>query len=102
MVMAELVVVPVGQGESLSEFVAEILKVIDDAGINYQLHPMGTVLEGDWPAVRDVVDACFRRAAELSHRVSLQLKIDYRAGDASRLTSKIEAVRLKSGRELQT
>ncbi len=102
MVMADLVVVPVGEGESLSSFVAEILKVIDDSGITYRLHPMGTVLEGDWESVMAVVDACFQRAARLAGRVSLSLKIDYRAGEASRLESKVQTVEAKLGRRLRT
>ncbi len=92
MVMADLVIVPVGQGESLSPFVAEILQVIAASGITWQLHPMGTVLEGDWPEVMAVVDACFQRAAGLAGRVSLTLRIDYRAGRESRLESKVAAV----------
>jgi len=102
MVMADLVVVPVGEGESLSSFVAEILKVIDESGVTYRLHPMGTVLEGEWADVMGVVDACFQQAASLAGRVSLQLKIDYRAGGASRLDSKVQAVEAKVGRRLRT
>lgn len=102
MVMADLVVVPVGEGESLSRFVAEILKVIEASGITYRLHPMGTVLEGDWPDVMAVVDACFLRATELAGRVSLSLKIDYRPGRTSRLASKVRAVEAQVGHRLRT
>ncbi|MCC7492853.1 MAG: MTH1187 family thiamine-binding protein [Fimbriimonadaceae bacterium] len=92
MVMAELVIVPVGLGESLSRSVAAVLREVQDSGISYLLTPMGTILEGTWDEVLAVVDRCFRRAEQLSPRISLSLKVDARAGDASRLASKIAAV----------
>ncbi len=102
MVMAELSVVPIGAGESVSGFVAEILKVIDAAGITYRLTAMGTILEGPWDEVMRVVDACYRRAEELADRVYLVLKLDGRRGEASRLDAKVEAVVQQAGRPLQT
>ena len=36
------------------------------------------------------------------HRISAQIKIDYRAGDASRMKSKVAAVENLLGRKLST
>jgi uncharacterized protein YqgV (UPF0045/DUF77 family) len=45
MVLLEFMMSPAGKGESLSPYVARVLKVIDDSGVTYKLTPMGTILE---------------------------------------------------------
>jgi len=102
MVLLEFAMAPGGKGESVSEYVARILDVIDRSGVRYQLTPMGTILEGDWSEVIGVVTACFQALQTDCARIGMNLKIDYRAGPESRLTSKIEAVEQRLGRKLAT
>jgi uncharacterized protein (TIGR00106 family) len=52
------------KGESLSKYVARSLDIIDKSGVTYQLTPMGTVLEGEWDEVMEVVQRCFERMRE--------------------------------------
>jgi uncharacterized protein (TIGR00106 family) len=102
MVLLEFAMAPGGKGESVSEYVARILDVIDRSGVRYQLTPMGTILEGDWSEVMGVVTACFQALQTDCARIGMNLKIDYRAGPESRLTSKIEAIEQRLGRKLST
>jgi uncharacterized protein (TIGR00106 family) len=102
MVLLEFAMSPTGEGESLSRHVARILDVIDRSGVSYQLTAMGTLLEGDFDVVIGVVSDCFRAMQADCHRISMNLKMDYRAGTASRLHSKIEAVEGHVGRKLKT
>lgn len=102
MVLLEFAMAPGGKGESVSEYVARILDVIDRSGVRYQLTPMGTILEGDWSEVMGVVTACFQALQPDCTRIGMNLKIDYRAGPESRLTSKIEAIEQRLGRKLAT
>ncbi len=102
MVLLEFAMSPGGKGESISPYVARILDVVDKSGVPYQLTPMGTVLEGDFDAVMAVVAACYRELERDCTRISMNLKMDYRAGPASRLKSKIEKVELALGRKLST
>ena len=102
MVLLEFAMAPHGQGESLSAAVARILDVIDRSGVAYQLTPMGTILEGEWDEVMAVVTACFRTLQADCPRISLNLKMDYRQGTASRLHSKIAKVEQHLGRRLKT
>lgn len=102
MVLLEFAMAPAGKGESVSEYVARILDVIDRSGVRYQLTPMGTILEGDWSDVMGVVTACFQALQTDCARIGMNLKIDYRAGPESRLTSKIEAIEQRLGRKLAT
>lgn len=102
MVLLEFSMAPLGQGESVSPHVARILDVIDRSGVPYRLTPMGTILEGDWHQVMDVVGACFRTLQADCPRIGMNLKMDYRAGPDSRLDSKIAKVEEHLGRKLRT
>lgn len=102
MVLLEFAMSPHGRGESLSADVARILDVIDKSGVPYQLTPMGTILEGEWDDVMKVVTACFKTLQADCPRIGMNLKMDYRAGPASRLRSKIAKVEAHLGRKLKT
>ena len=102
MVLLEFAMSPVGHGESMSRQVARIIDLIDRSGVPYQLTPMGTILEGDWEQVMGVVTDCFRALQADCRRIGMNLKMDWRAGDATRLHSKVEAVEAKVGRKLRT
>ena len=102
MVLLEFAMSPGGKGESLSEYVARILDVIDRSGVPYQFTPMGTILEGEWEQVMGVVTACFKALEADCSRISMNLKMDYRAGPAGRLNRKTERVEERLGRKLST
>ncbi|MEI8324478.1 MAG: MTH1187 family thiamine-binding protein [Betaproteobacteria bacterium] len=102
MVLLEFSMAPSGKGISLSPFVARSLDIIDKSGLPYQLTPMGTILEGEWDAVMAVVSACYRAMAVDCERVGVNIKIDARAGASGRLTSKLESVIKKVGRQLSS
>ena len=102
MVLLEFAMAPTGEGESLSRHVARILDIIDRSGVTYQLTAMGTILEGDWDEVMKVVGDCFRELQQDCRRISMNLKMDYRAGTESRLHSKVDAVEGHVGRKLRT
>lgn len=102
MVLLEMTMSPTGKGESLSPYVSRVLKVIDDSGITYRLTPMGTILEGDWDEVMEVVRDCFHELKRDCSRIGVHIKIDYRQGKESRLASKIESLEKKLGRKLKT
>ena len=102
MVLLEFAMAPGGKGESVSEYVARILDVIDRSGVPYQLTPMGTILEGEWDAVMAVVSACFKALEPDCTRIGMNLKVDYRAGPAGRLKSKTAKIEERLGRKLVT
>ena len=102
MVLLEFSMAPLGQGDSVSHQVARILDLIDRSGVPYQLTPMGTILEGKWPAVMAVVTACFETLQAECSRIGIQIKVDYRAGPGGRLHSKTARVEEHLGRKLQT
>lgn len=102
MVLMEFTVVPLDKGASLSQYVAMVLDVVDKSGLAYQLTPMGTVVEGDWPDLMTLLDKCFHTAEAVSDRITISVKFDYRKGTDGRLHSKIESVERRLGRKLKT
>ena len=55
----ELSIFPTDKGESVSEYVARVVGIIERSGLAYQVNPMGTCIEGEWPEAWKVVDRCF-------------------------------------------
>lgn len=101
MIMVELSMFPVDKGESLSKYVAKILEVIDQSGLSYRLNPMGTVLEGEWDEVMELIKKCHQTLDQECNRIYTTIKIDYRKGTGSRMDAKIEAVEGEIGKSLK-
>lgn len=93
--LAELSIFPLDKGESLSKYVAKALQVIKESGLNYELTPMGTCIEGDFEQVITVVKNCFKELEPECNRIYLSLKVDFRKNRENGLTSKIKSVQEK-------
>ena len=78
--LAEFSVFPIGKGEGLSQYVSQIIKMIDESGLEYRLNPMGTVVEGEWDQVLDLIKQCHHKMRQLSTRVITNISIDDREG----------------------
>jgi len=101
MTLMEFSMIPLDKGSSFSRYVADILKIVDESGLDYRLNPMGTVVEGDWNDLLTLLTRCFRSLEKESERISLQVKFDHRKGVFGALESKIQSVKKKAGRSLK-
>ena len=102
MVLLEFSMSPLGKGESVGKYVSRSLEIIDQSGVEYRLNPMGTVLEGEWDEVMDVVSQCYERMRKDCNRVSCTIKIDYRKGKNGRLNGKVASVEKRLKKKLKT
>ncbi|MCD5415618.1 MTH1187 family thiamine-binding protein [Candidatus Bipolaricaulota bacterium] len=93
--IVDFAIFPIGEGESLSSFVADAFKIIEESGLPYEHHSMGTNLEGDWDEVMSVIKACRDRMLEQSNRVSIAIKIDDRQGAKDRIRRKVASAKAK-------
>lgn len=99
-VMVDLCVVPIGVGVSVSQYIAECERIIEAAGLSAQLHPYGTVIEGDWDAVFAVVKQCHERVHAMgAPRVFTSLKVGTRTDRHQSMQDKIDSVRTKLGQQ---
>jgi len=101
MVLLEFSMSPLGKGESVGKYVARSLDIIDKSGVPYRLNPMGTVLEGEWDEVFEVVRRCYERMKQDCNRISCTIKVDYRKGYEGRLQSKVASVEKRLKREIR-
>lgn len=76
--IVEISAVPIGVGESLSTYVAEVLKIIKQKGLKHQLTSMGTIVElNDFDELCSLLKEFDKRLTELgSRRNYYVIKID--------------------------
>ena len=99
--LVEFSVVPLGVGESVSQYVAECMKMVEASGLNYKVNPMGTVVEGEYDEVMALVKRCHMRIVDLCPRVITTVKIDDRRGAKGMIDRKILSVEKKLGKKLK-
>jgi uncharacterized protein (TIGR00106 family) len=90
--LAAFSISPIGVGESVSEQVAEVVRMVRESGLANETNAMFTNVEGEWDEVMALIRACTMKVAESAPRVSLVIKIDYRAGVTDALHHKVEAI----------
>lgn len=97
MAMMEITVAPLGTGTpSLSRYVVEVIRVLEEAGAEYQLGPMSTVVIGE-------PDELFQLARQMHEqpfhigalRVATTIKIDERRDKPLTIQGKVRAVQDK-------
>ena len=94
--LIEFAIFPTDHGESKSEYVARVIKMIKQSGVTYQFTPMGTILETDTVAEgMAIVERAYEILQVDCNRIYSTIKIDYRAGQSNRLLKKIESVESK-------
>ncbi len=92
-VIADLCVVPVGVGTSVAEYVAACVRILEESGLEIQLHAYGTNIEGEW----DAVFAAIKRCHEVLHamgaaRISTNLRVGTRTDRDQSMQDKITSV----------
>ena len=92
-VIADLCVVPIGVGVSVSKYVAECERILNDAGLKTKLHAYGTNIEGDWDTVFAAIKQCHQVVHEMgAPRISTTLKFGTRTDRAQTMDDKISSV----------
>jgi len=98
-VILEFAMFPTDKGESVSTYVAPIIEMIRQSGADYQLTPMGTIIEtDDLASVLALVQKAYDTLDTLDcNRVYSSLKLDIRKGATGRLKGKLNAIEAKIG-----
>ena len=95
-VILDLCLVPLGVGVSVSRYVAECHRVLQEAGLKSQLHAYGTNIEGEWDAVMAAVKRCHEAVHEMgAPRISTILKLGTRTDRLQTMDDKVRSVREK-------
>jgi len=102
-VLAEFSIFPLDKGESVSEYVARVLKLIERSGINYVLTPMGTILEAESvEEIFNLIKRCHEELERDCNRIILNIRMDFRKGKSNRMLQKVKSVEEKVGKPLSS
>jgi uncharacterized protein (TIGR00106 family) len=97
-VMIDLCIVPLGVGVSLSQHIAQCQRVLEASGLKHQMHPYGTVIEGEWDKVFATVKACHEAVHDMgAPRITTTIKVGTRTDRDQSMEDKMNSVHDKLG-----
>ena len=93
-VSVDLCLVPLGLGVSLGPSIALCQQVIKSSGLDHQLGPDGTAIEGEWDQVFACVKACHERLhQEGVQRIHATLRVNTRIDRNQSFREKVDSVK---------
>ncbi|MFH1070920.1 MAG: MTH1187 family thiamine-binding protein [Candidatus Glassbacteria bacterium] len=95
--LAQMSLFPLGKTSGMSKDVARVIELIEQSGLPYQLTAMGTLIEGEWDEVMELVGRCRRKLLEEHKRIYMVLKVDDQPGVTGKLAGKVRSVEEKLG-----
>jgi uncharacterized protein (TIGR00106 family) len=98
-ILLEFAMFPTDKGDSVSEYVSRVIKMIDDSGADYQLTPMGTIIETEeMSSALEFIQKAYDILSPESKRIYSTVSFDIREGKSGRLKQKIQSVENKIGK----
>lgn len=83
---------PVGKESGLGKEIAGVKKIIEGSGLDHRLTAMGTIIEGEWDEVMEVIKRCHEYLRDDYARVETHIKIDDHGGRTDRIEGKVRSV----------
>ena len=98
-VIADICIIPLGIGVSVSKEIAVCERIFTDAGLTTRLHAYGTNVEGEWDAVFAAVKRCHEALhAQGIPRLSRNMRFGTRTDRAQTMQDKVRSVEEKLNR----
>ena len=96
--IADISIIPLGVGLSLSSYVAACEQVFAEQGLEPKLHANGTNVEGDWDLVMAAIKTCHERLHEMGvPRIATNLRLGTRNDREPSMDAKLRSVEEKLG-----
>ena len=90
--LVAVAIAPFGEGEELSEHVAQVVRVIRESGLPNKTYSMFTEIEGEYDEVMQVVKDATFVLAEKGIRTEVIMKVDIRPGYSGMMEEKVAKV----------
>jgi uncharacterized protein (TIGR00106 family) len=95
-IVAELEIVPVGVGPSISNYIAECERVLNKKNLTIQLHAAGTNIEGEMKDVFEAIQECIEAVHQLgAPRIVTDIKVISRTDKPQTMQKMVESVENK-------
>ncbi len=97
-VIADLCVVPLGVGVSVSAYVVACTRVLKEAGLETRMHAYGTNIEGEWDEVFAAIKRCHEAVHEMgAPRITSTISLGTRTDRSQSMDDKVRSVEKKLG-----
>lgn len=94
--IADVCVIPIGIGVSVSKEVTVCERIFEEAGLKRRLHAYGTNIEGEWDDVVGAIKRCHEALHEMGVvRISTTIRIGTRTDRDQTMDDKIRSVEEK-------
>ena len=95
-VIADVCVIPIGIGVSVSKEVAVCERILSAAGLKTKLHAYGTNVEGEWDDVFNAVKRCHEELHRMGvPRISTSMRFGTRVDREQSMDDKVRSVETK-------
>jgi len=95
-VIADVCVIPIGIGVSVSKEVSVCERIFAEAGLKARLHAYGTNLEGEWDDVFNAIKRCHETLHAMGvARISSSLRFGTRVDREQTMEDKVRSVEAK-------
>jgi uncharacterized protein (TIGR00106 family) len=94
--LADLVIIPIGNGTSTSNSLADVLKLIKESGLPYQLTPTSTCIEGTWDEIMALAKRCHETVRARSPHLTTLLRLEEDKGEMNKLEENVASVEEKA------
>lgn len=92
-IIADLCIVPMGSGPSVSRYIREVRDIIDASGLVYEMHANGTNIEGEMAEVSATIEACCQRLHAMGvERIFCTMSFSTRTDKAQRMADKLASL----------
>lgn len=94
MIIAEFSIFPTSEGVSVSEYVKEAIKIIEDSGLYSETGGMSTTIESnDLMTLFTVIEKTHQKMVDMgARRIHIDLKVDHRLDTDASIKSKLKAI----------
>jgi len=94
MIIAEFAIFPTSEGVSVSRYVKEVIKIIEDSGLKNKTGGMSTTIEApNLTSLFQVIEKTHKKMVEMgAKRIHIDLRVDHRLDKEATIDSKLKAI----------
>jgi len=72
----EISVVPVSQGEDVARYTAEVIKIVQNSGMEFSKTPLSIVLTGEKETAIEIAKKCHQKVMSMTDRAITRIRTD--------------------------